>query len=154
MGEESTKSAMDLAAELLVAVSRLRHSKPTRQRDDSISLSVSQLLLVRRIEEEGETTASSLAASEHVSQQAIAQSLAVLRQEGLVETGKDPKDERKSLVRVTEKGRASIQAYLIRHTKWLVLRIESRIVPEERVLLEKAIEVIERLASASSDEEV
>ena len=143
----------DLAAELLIAVSRLRHSKPSKPRGKITNLSGPQLLLLRRIEEEGETTASILAASENVSQQAIAQSLSALRQEGLIETVQDPKDERKSPVRVSEKGKLAINTYLSLHTKWLVRRIESRFAPEELVALERAIAVLERLAKSDDVDE-
>ena len=44
-------------------------------------------------------------AGEHVTQQAIAQSLATLRERGLVEKQADPSDGRKSLVTATAAGR-------------------------------------------------
>jgi len=145
------KMVPDLAAELLIAVSRLLHSKPSKTRDKLSNLSGPQLLLLRRIEEEGETTASLLAASENVSQQAIAQSLSALRQEGLVETVQDPTDERKSPVHISEAGKVAINTYLSLHTKWLVRRIESRFSPAELVELKHAIAVLELLAKTDDD---
>lgn len=140
------KTAKELAVELVLAVSRLRHSKPARQRDGASDLSVSQLVLLRRIEEAGETTASSLAVNENVSQQAIAQDLAILKREGLVESGMDPKDKRKNPVHVSAAGRIAIDSFLASRTRWLARRIESRMNPAERAELERSIELLERLA--------
>jgi DNA-binding MarR family transcriptional regulator len=145
------KTTAQLAVDLMVAVSRLQHSKPARRRDDATTLSVPQLLLLRRIEEVGETTAALLAVSEHVSQQAIAQNLAALKAEGFVESTRDPNDERKNPVHVTEAGKLAINSYLERRTKWLATRIESRIDPTERTELERVIELFERLARVENE---
>ena len=145
------KTTTELAVELVLAVSRLQHSKPARPRDGVGDLSVPQLLLLRRIQELGETTAAALAVSEHVSQQSIAQDLAALKREGFVESGRDPKDRRKSPVHVSEAGKLAIDSYLARRTKWLVRRIESRIDPTERGELERMIELFERLARVEGE---
>jgi len=140
------KTDQEFAIELMVAVSRLRHSKPAKRTGGTKDLSVPQLLLLRRIEEMGETTASSLAESEQVSQQAIAQNLAVLKREGLVESTRDPQDERKNPVHVSRAGRLAIDSYLAGRTKWLAQRIAARIGPDERAALGQAIALLERLA--------
>ncbi|HUZ18172.1 MAG TPA: MarR family transcriptional regulator [Spirochaetia bacterium] len=148
---DGKKTTAQLAVELMVGVSRLRHSKPAKRRDDAANFSVPQLLLLRRIEEVGETTAAQLAVSEHVSQQAIAQNLAALKAEGFVESTRDPNDERKNPVHVTEAGKLAINSYLARRTKWLAKRIESRIDPTERAELERAIELLERLSRVEDE---
>lgn len=140
------RSDQELAIELIVAVSRLQHSKPAKRRDDTTGLSVPQLLLLRRIEEKGETTASSLASEEQVSQQAIAQNLSVLKREGLVESARDPHDERKSPVCLTQAGRTAINAYLTDRTRWLADRITSRTTTADRAQLGHLVELLERLA--------
>jgi DNA-binding MarR family transcriptional regulator len=60
-----------------------------------------------RIIDTGPTTAAALAPCEQVTQQAIAQSLATLKERGLVEKQADPGDGRKSLVSATAAGRES-----------------------------------------------
>lgn len=94
---------------------------------------------------EGPVTAASLAAAEHVSQQAIAQSLAGLKTGGLVSVQPDPADGRKSLLEVTAAGRALYETILASRDDWLIRAIESAIGPDERPVLDQGIEMLERL---------
>jgi DNA-binding MarR family transcriptional regulator len=86
------------AVRLAMAVSRLRSRIRIEAGLRSTGIPISQLAVLGRIIDEGPTTAAALAASEHVTQQAIAQSLATLKQRGLVQKQADPSDGRKSLV--------------------------------------------------------
>ena len=99
--QETAEAAIGLA----LAVSRLRSRIRVEAGVRSAGIPISQLALLGRILGDGSTTASSLAASEHVSQQAIAQSLAALKAAGLVKAKPDPKDGRKSLMSATPAGR-------------------------------------------------
>ncbi len=150
----SGDTPQDLAARILIAVARFRHSKPSKNRHSESQFSASQALLLRRIEEEGETTAASLAKSEHVSQQAIAQSLAELKKEGLVETRRDPNDERKAPIGLTASGKHALTNYLTPHTKWLGRRIEHWFGPKSLKDVELAIKVLEKLSSLEDLEKV
>ena len=88
----------------------------------------------------------SLAAGEHVTQQAIAQSLATLRERGLVEKQADPSDGRKSLVTATAAGRELRDGIAASREEWLTQAIDAAVRPEERPLLAEAIGLLERIA--------
>jgi DNA-binding MarR family transcriptional regulator len=99
-----------------------------------------------RIIADGPTTAAALAAGEHVTQQAIAQSLATLKERGLVEKQADPSDGRKSLVTATAAGGELMDGFTASREEWLTQAIEAAVRPEERPLLAEAIELLERIA--------
>ena len=93
------------AVRLAMAVSRLDPGSGCEAGLRSTGIPISQLAVLARIIDEGPITAAALAAGEHVTQQAIAQSLATLKGRGLVEKQADPSDGRKSLVSATAAGR-------------------------------------------------
>ena len=71
------------AVRLAMAVSRLRSRIRIEAGIRSTGIPISQLAVLGRIIDEGPTTAAALAAGEHVTQQAIAQSLATLKERGV-----------------------------------------------------------------------
>jgi DNA-binding MarR family transcriptional regulator len=114
-------------------------------------VSVAQQSVLQRLHECGPTTAASLAAWEHVSQQAIAQTVAPLKAAGLVTAGTDPTDGRKTLLSLSEAtGRLFESARSTRH-HWLAEVIESSLTEHEQRTLELAVELLERLAAAGPD---
>ena len=133
------------AVRLTVAVKRLRSRMREESGATSTGLSVSQLSIFTRLMSEEAVTAASLAAAEHVSQQAIAQSLAALKADGLVSAQPDPADGRRSLISATAAGRRLVESILASRDDWLIRAIGSAISPDERAALDKAIELLERL---------
>jgi DNA-binding MarR family transcriptional regulator len=129
-----------------MAVSRLRSRIRIEAGLRSTGIPISQLAVLGRIIDEGPTTAAALAAGEHVTQQAIAQSLATLKQRGLVQKQADPSDGRKSLVTATAAGRELRESLTVSREEWLTRAIDAAVKPEERTLLREAIELIERIA--------
>jgi DNA-binding MarR family transcriptional regulator len=109
------------------------------------------LSIFSRLMHDGAATAASLAAAEHVSQQAIAQSLAGLKADGLVSVKPDPADGRKSLLTVTAAGRRLFASIMASRDDWLIRAIESTISPGERPALDRAIEMLERLGDVDLD---
>ena len=107
MDKSRSQSEASDAVRLAMAVSRLRSRIRIEAGMRSTGIPISQLAVLGRIIDEGPTTAAALAAGEHVTQQAIAQSLATLKERGLVEKQADPSDGRKSLVTATAAGRAA-----------------------------------------------
>ena len=85
------------AVRLAMAVFRLRSRIRIEAGLRSTGIPISQLAVLGRIIDEGPTTAAALAASEHVTQQAIAQSLATLKQRGLVQKQADLQSELEEL---------------------------------------------------------
>ena len=134
------------AVRLAMAVSRLRSRIRIEAGLGSTGIPISQLAVLGRIIDEGPTTAAALAAGEHVTQQAIAQSLATLRERGLVEKQADPSDGRKSLVSATAAGRRLREALTTSREEWLTQAIDAAVEPGERPQLRGAIELLERIA--------
>jgi DNA-binding MarR family transcriptional regulator len=129
-----------------MAVSRLRSRIRIESGLRSTGIPISQVAVLARIIDEGPTTAAALAASEHVTQQAIAQSLATLRERGLVAKQADPSDGRKSLVSATAAGRELLATITASREEWLTRAVDSAVKPAERGLLRDAIELLERIA--------
>ena len=137
------------AVRLVVAVKRLRSRMREESGAMSVGLSAAQLSIFSRLMNGGAATAASLAAAEHVSQQAIAQSLAKLKADGLICVSPDPTDGRKSLISVTEAGRRLNDSIMASRDAWLIQAIESAVGPGERDVLDQAIELLERLGDAA-----
>src|ERR1700685_3486030 len=136
----------EAAVRLAVAVKRLQARIREEAGVTSTGLSVAQVSIFSRLVHEGPVTAASLAAAEHVSQQAIAQSLAGLKAGGLGSVKRDPADGRKSLLAVTAAGRRLFESIMASRDDWLIRAIEAAISPGERAALEQGIELLERLS--------
>jgi DNA-binding MarR family transcriptional regulator len=104
--------------------------------------------MLHRLVEGGPMTASALTASEHVSQQAVAQRLDLLRPTGYVAFAPDPADRRRKLVSITAEGRALLKAISMSREDWLARAIASEVAVDELPDLVKAIELLDRLATA------
>jgi DNA-binding MarR family transcriptional regulator len=146
--KRSTVAARDeQALRLAAAVSKLR----TGLRDarwQVTDLSITQFAILRNLDGMGSMTASGLAAIEHVSPQAIAQQLAGLKERGYIDTHPDPDDGRKTVISLTDSGRALLQAVLESREAWLAQAIGATVTWDERADLDRAIDVLERLAVA------
>jgi DNA-binding MarR family transcriptional regulator len=139
------RDTAETAVRLAVAVKRLQARMREEAGVTSTGLSVAQVSIFSRLVHEGPVTAASLAVAEHVSQQAIAQSLAGLKAGGLVSVKPDPADGRKSLLEVTAAGRALYETAMASRNDWLIRAIESAVGPGERDRLDQAIALLERL---------
>jgi len=146
MGALRSAGETSEAVRLAMAVSRLRSRIRIESGLRSTGIPISQIAVLVRIIDEGPTTAAALAASEHVTQQAIAQSLATLKERGLVEKHADPSDGRKSLVSATGAGRKLRDSITVSRDEWITQAIDAAVKPQERQLLREAIELLERLA--------
>jgi len=143
-----TQSQEDLAIRLVLAVKRLRARVRETWPTPVQSLPTSQLAILKRLRDDGPTTAATLAGAEHVSQQAIAQHVATLRGAGLVKTRRDPDDGRKTLVSITKRGLKLFDAVAESRNRWLTRAISAQVPAKERAALARAIELLERLASS------
>jgi DNA-binding MarR family transcriptional regulator len=144
----ATAPADPPALRLAMAIARVRARLREIDRSRSVGLTLSQLSALNRLRRDGPATAASLAAAEHVSQQAIAQILATLRAAGLVDATPDPVDRRKCLLEVTDAGHALIGSILASRNAWLVRAVEQTVGPDELDALDRAIDLLERLADA------
>ncbi|HEY4304370.1 MAG TPA: MarR family transcriptional regulator [Gemmatimonadaceae bacterium] len=146
----SNPSQDEMAVRLALVIKRIRARLRDTRPDEAKSLPISQLAILARLRDDGPTTATVLAAAEHVSQQAAAQHVAALRDAGLVQTAADPKDGRKLLVSITRAGRKLFDAAAESRNAWLACAIASDISTKELPTLAKAINLLERLAASDS----
>ncbi|WP_411127875.1 MarR family transcriptional regulator [Streptomyces sp. x-19] len=80
------------------AIKRLRARLRTESGQHATGPSATRLGVLASVVREGPVTAARLAAAEHASAQAVAQSLAALKAAGLVHSQPGPKDGRKKLM--------------------------------------------------------
>ena len=147
----ATAEDKDAAAiRLALALARLRARLREESGRNSTGLSLSQLSIIQRLRLDGPATAASLAAAEHVSQQAIAQSVVPLKAAGLVRSRPDPSDGRKTLISITDAGLELRESIIASRNSWLTRTVDATIDAKERAALDKAIELLERLADADT----
>lgn len=106
----------------------------------------SQLTTLGRVVEEGPTTTSALAQAEHVRRQSMAETVAALRDNGLVRTDQDPNDGRKTLITASREGRRLITTIPAVRAVWLDVAIQTLLEPGDQETLQRAAEIMNRLA--------
>jgi DNA-binding MarR family transcriptional regulator len=134
--------AAPLASELRVVLGQL-----IRRLRAEHHFSLSHGLVLGRLDRDGTQSVSDLAAAERVRPQSMAQTVADLEGDGLVERRPDPRDGRRALVILTAAGRAELEADRNRREGWLVRAIED-LPPQDRVTVERAIVLLRNLADA------
>ncbi len=142
-----TATRNDQALRLATAVGRLR----TVLRDvrwQVTDLSLTQVAILRQLERAGPSTASALAAAEHISPQAVAQQLAGLKAGAYVESEPDARDGRKTTISLSRGGQLVLDALIESREAVLARAIETTVPPDELADLDRAIDVLERLADA------
>jgi DNA-binding MarR family transcriptional regulator len=125
---------------------RLRARLRAESAPDDMRLTWSQISTLLRIAEEGPITVSALAVAEHVRPQSMAETVAALRQEGLVSAKSDPTDGRKTLMSITPAGRRLISNIGPTREDWLEAAIDQHLTVSERRTLLKAVDIMQRLA--------
>jgi DNA-binding MarR family transcriptional regulator len=131
----------EVASRLRLAVTRT--ARRMRQESDP-SLSPTQTAALATIERRGPLTPSELASIERVQRPTISRVAARLVEAGLVERLPDELDRRGARLRATDEGRRRLRELRSRKTAYLAERIE-RLGPEERDLLMRASDLLERL---------
>ncbi|MFD3309329.1 MarR family winged helix-turn-helix transcriptional regulator [Streptomyces sp. NPDC058694] len=147
-GQQQSAVSAETAQRLQDAMKRLRARLRSESGQHAVGLTATQLGVLVSVVREGPVTAARLAALEHVSAQAIAQSLAVLKAAGLVHGEPDPKDGRKKLMSADPSAAELIDRLLNGRSSFLARAIDEVVAPEEREDVEEAIELLERLADA------
>ncbi|MGW2284848.1 MarR family winged helix-turn-helix transcriptional regulator [Streptomyces phaeochromogenes] len=147
-GQQQPAVSAETAQRLQDAMKRLRARLRSESGQHAVGLTATQLGVLVSVVREGPVTAARLAALEHVSAQAIAQSLAVLKAAGLVHGEPDPEDGRKKLMSADPSATELIDKLLNGRSSFLARAIDQVVAPDEREDVEKAIELLERLAEA------
>ena len=137
----TTPPQVRLASQLRLAVTRA--ARRLRQ-EAGVELSPSLTSALASIEAHGPVTPSELAACERVQRPTVTRVLARLAELDLIERVADPSDRRSARVSITPAGSETLASLRTRKDAYLVERLE-RLDDEDRELLERAAEVIERL---------
>jgi DNA-binding MarR family transcriptional regulator len=137
-----SQSAAQAARELRVVVGRLR--RRFIEASDSAELTPSQTAILSRLNK-GICTASELAAAERVRPQAIAATLGVLEERGLIERHPDPTDRRRQLISPSAAGREFHEVRRKAGTEWFARELQDRYSETERQVLLNALELLDRL---------
>jgi DNA-binding MarR family transcriptional regulator len=134
---EAIRAAAELRAVLGQLLRRLRteNSRPT-----------SQLAVLGRLDRGGPQTTSGLAAAEHMRPQSMAEVVAELQADGLVDRTPDPTDRRRLLLALTQEGRDFVRRERRRREDWLSQAISAELSPREQALLVDAVGLLRRLA--------
>jgi DNA-binding MarR family transcriptional regulator len=131
-----------LASELRTSVMRLAR-RLRRMRLDT-SLSLGQLAALGTIDRHGSLTPGELAAHERVQPPSMTRIVKALEELGYVTRAPHPTDGRQVVVTVTPEGAKLLKEDRRRREAWLAQRL-AELSPEDRDLLHRAAEVIDRL---------
>ncbi|MEW6153416.1 MAG: MarR family transcriptional regulator [Actinomycetota bacterium] len=137
-----TDLSSDVAARLRHCVFRLRRVLHRQVQGDLTPSQASALASVERL---GPLTLGELSAVESVRPPTMTKVVAALEDQGLVARLIDPNDRRVCRVEATPQGSALLATSRLRTDAYLEARLRS-LSPTERAALERAIEVLERLA--------
>jgi DNA-binding MarR family transcriptional regulator len=132
-----------LASDLRLALGQLVRRLRIEHR-----LSLSHASVLARLDLDGTRHISSLASLEGVRPQSMAQTIAELEAEGLVQRRPDPTDGRRFLIDMTAKGRKSLESDRQRRQGWLTAAILAEFDREEREHLMDAVLLLRRLGGS------
>jgi len=140
-GQAAAQAAMSLRRGTMRLGRRLRMERPERA-VTSAELSVLGLLY------RGPMSAGELAWAERVQPQSLTRTLAALEERGEISRHPDPADRRRSVLSITESGKAVLLADVVQMDSWLAMAMAGELSPAETLLLTMAGELMERLAEA------
>jgi DNA-binding MarR family transcriptional regulator len=123
-------------------------SRRLRREAHSDERSWGRLQLLGAIERAGATaTPTTLAESESMRSSNMATALRELEADGLIERSPDAEDRRKTRVSLTDHGHTLLHENIAQREQWLAEAIEKSLNTEERALLFKAGELLDRIAA-------
>ena len=134
-----------LATELRLVLGRLVRRLRAEHR-----LPVSQATVLSRLDRAGAQSVSDLAGAEGMRPQSMAQTVADLESDGLVERRPDPHDRRRALVELTVLGRKTLRSERQRREGWLTREL-SGLSERERATVREALELFRRLTEHERD---
>jgi len=109
---------------------------------------LSQGAVLGRLDRNGPQSVSDLAVAERVRPQSMAQTVSDLEADGYVARTPDPRDRRRALVSLTERGVATLQADRRHREGWLAAAIAVELSEREQAILADAVPLLRRLADA------
>ena len=134
-----------LASALRLAVVRLNRRMRAQRADTSVTLT--QLAAMSTLDFRGPLTPGELAAHEKVQPPSMTRVLTALEERGLVARRPHPTDGRQVIVELTAAGKELCKDEVRMREAWLSRRV-AELSPEDREVLRKAVEVINRLVES------
>lgn len=110
--------------------------------------SVGRMAVLGRLDRDGPSSISDLAAGERMRPQSMAQNVHDLEAAGLVSRRPDPGDGRRAFVELTVAGLELLQTTRARRETWLSDALERELDAGERALLRAAVALLSRIADA------
>ena len=132
-----------LASRLRLAVVRLNRRLRAQRTDSSVTLT--QMSALSSLKKSGPLTPCELAAKERVQPPSMTRVIAALEDHGLASRAPHPSDGRQAIVTITDEGLRYLAAEAAARERWLDRRL-AELTDGERELLERAVEVIDRMA--------
>ena len=139
--ETEIEATAQLASELRIVLGRLSR----RLREHHRHFGLTQGAVLGRLDRCGPQSIGELASAERVRPQSMSQSLAELETDRFIERRADEKDGRRTLIALTDEGRAALLEERALREGWLARSIET-LTPADRALLADALSVLERLS--------
>ncbi|MGY0018904.1 MarR family winged helix-turn-helix transcriptional regulator [Streptomyces sp. cg35] len=137
-----TPESAAVAAELRTAMGKL-----TRRVKHEDRIPLGQVAVLGALDRDGAMTTSDLATDQRVRPQSMARAVGLLMEQGLITRRPHPTDGRKSLVELSDAGRAALETERGRRAGWLAQAIEAELTDQERELLARGAALMERLAA-------
>ncbi len=131
-----------LAADLRVVLGGLVR----RLRAERRGMPLAQVTVLGRLDREGPSAISALAAAEHVRPQSMAATVAALEGAGLLTRRPDTVDRRRVVIEMSDAGREALAADRRRREGWLAEGIARDLSADERRVLAEAVGLLRRLA--------
>jgi DNA-binding MarR family transcriptional regulator len=132
-----------VASELRVVLGQLVRRLRAEHR-----FSLAQGAVLGRLDREGASSTSDLAAAERVRPQSMAQVVSELEADGLLSRRPDPADGRRVLLELTDSGRQTLEAERRQREGWLIGAMAEGFSEEERQALARAVPLLRRLADS------
>ena len=116
-----------------------------RQLTAGRSISVGKIGVLAYLSKHGQTSASTLAAAEKISPQAIANAVRELESLGLVVRTPDEQDRRRIWIELTDAGRERLAQERSQGLDWLEHAIAERLTNEEKETLDSVVPILRKL---------
>ena len=116
-----------------------------RQLTAGRSISVGKIGVLAYLSKHGQTSASTLAAAEKISPQAIANAVRELESLGLVVRTPDEQDRRRIWIELTDAGRERLAQERSQGLDWLEQAIAERLTDEEKKTLDSVVPILRKL---------
>lgn len=147
MTNRSEDRAAALAAELRMLSGKLKR-RLREQGSLGGDISWSQIAVLRRLEQDGPATVSTLARAESMRPQSMGAITAALEAAGLVDGMPHPTDGRQTILNLTAACREKLAANRAARQDWLCRAIQTKLAPDEQEILAQSIALMQRLVES------